>query len=172
MRQTITAFLIIFAALTSARADEALSPADNGPSLNGLHWLVGSWRGTGLGGEIEEHWLAARGGTMLGTFRLVRARGAQVVEYVMITEEPGRVVMRFRHFNTDYTTWENDRPLEFTLVRLSDHEAVFHSEVPSQHAPRRITYRLTEEGLLSAAAARSDEDGRLTERFNLQFSRR
>lgn len=172
MQRNIATILIVLAALTSARAQDGPSPANTGPSLNGLHWLAGSWRGTGLGGEIEEHWLTASSGTMLGIFRLVRENAKQVIEYVMVSEEPDRVVMRFKHFNTDYTTWENDLPLEFTLVSLSDHEAVFHSEVPGQHSPRRIIYRLTDGGgSLSVVVAGSDEDGRLTESFDLHFSR-
>ena len=171
MYRTIAAFLIILATSTNARAEETFTPPDTKLSLNGLHWLTGSWRGTGLGGEIQEHWLTPLGGSMLGIFRLVREEGAQVTEYVMIIEEPDRIVLRFKHFNADYTTWEGNHPLEFTLVSLSDREAVFHSEVLGQHAPRRITYHLSDEGVLSAAVARSDEDGRLTERFSIQFLR-
>lgn len=172
MQRNIAAILIVLAALTSARAQEGPSAADTGLSLNGLQWLAGSWHGTGLGGEFEEHWLTPAGGTMLGTFRLVRENAKQVIEYVMVSEEPDRIVMRFKHFNTDYSTWENDLPLEFTLVSLSDNEAVFHSEVPGQHSPRRIVYRLTDGGgSLSAVVFGSDEDGWLTESFDLHFSR-
>jgi hypothetical protein len=109
---------------------------------------------------------------MLGVFRLVVEGEVRVVEYVMITEEEDRIAMRFKHFRTDYTTWEDNRPLEFTLTSASEHEAVFHSGIPDQHAPRRITYRRPAEDVLSAAVARSDDDGILTERFEIRLTRR
>jgi hypothetical protein len=94
-----------------------------------------------------------------------------VIEYVMITEEEDRIALRFKHFRPDYTTWEDGRPLEFTLLSVSGHEAVFHSEVPDQNSPRRITYRLSNEGELSAVVAGSDAKGQLEEKFEIRLAR-
>ncbi len=109
---------------------------------------------------------------MLGAFRLVREEKVHVIEYVMITEEEDRIALRFKHFRPDYTTWETDGPLEFTLISATPREAVFHSEVPDQHAPRRITYRLAGEGELAAVVTGSDDRGQLTEGFEVRFTRR
>lgn len=141
-------------------------------TLSDLEWLVGSWHGEGLGGEIEEHWTAAAGGTMMGAFRLVGDGELRVIEYMMITRDEGRISYRFKHFNGDYTTWEEGRPLEFTLIDVSEREAVFHSEVADQDSPRRLTYRLTDEGDMLVAVAGSDEQGTLTESFEIRLSRR
>jgi hypothetical protein len=164
--------LFVLAALSPAQAEEGLAPSSAGEKLTDLSWLVGSWHGDGLGGEMEENWTAAAGGTMIGTFRLVVDGRVQVIEYMMITQEEERIVMRFKHFRDDYTTWEADRPLEFTLIEISERQAVFHSEVPEQNAPRRITYRLTEDGRLSAEVAGSDAQGQLADRFEIQYARR
>ena len=142
------------------------------PKLEDVAWLAGSWHGDGLGGAIEEHWTAASGGTMVGMFRLVVEGQIRVIEYVMITQEEDRIAYRFKHFRPDYTTWEADRPLEFTLISATPTEAVFHSEVPDQHAPRRITYRLVDERELAVVVTGSDDGGQLTESFEVRFTRR
>ncbi len=166
---------IALAALTAvpgSAAQEIRPLSDTGPSLDDLVWLAGSWHGEGLGGELEEYWTLASGGTMLGVFRLVVDDKVRVIEYVLITQEEDRIAFRFKHFRTDYTTWEEDGPLEFTLISVSEREAIFHSDVSDQHAPRRITYRLTDEGDLAALVSRSDAEGRLSDRFEIRFTRR
>jgi hypothetical protein len=170
MRYATAAIFVILAALTGVLAQEVGPPAAAKATLADLSWLVGSWHGEGLGGEIEEHWTEASGGTMLGAFRLVVEDELRVIEYMMITHEEDRIAYRFKHFRDDYTTWEEDLPLEFTLISVSDREAVFHSEVTDQHAPRRITYRLSDEGVLTAIVAGSDESGQLTEGFEIRLT--
>ena len=172
MRFKVLALLVVFAAVSASQAQEGLAPASAGEELSDLSWLVGSWHGDGLGGQMEENWTPAAAGTMLGTFRLVVEGEVRVIEYVLITQEEQRVVMRFKHFRDDYTTWEENRPLEFTLISISDRQAIFHSEVPEQNAPRRITYRLMDDGTLSAEVVGSDDDGQLTDRFEILFTRR
>jgi hypothetical protein len=172
MRLTVAAVLFALIATSASQAQEVTVPARAEENLDQLAWLVGSWHGVGLGGQMEENWTAAAAGTMLGTFRLVVEDKIRVIEYVLITQEEQRVVMRFKHFRDDYTTWEENSPLEFTLISISDRQAVFHSEVAEQNAPRRISYRLTDDDKLSAEVVGSDDEGRLTDRFEILLTRR
>lgn len=57
------------------------------------------------------------------------------------------------------------------MISLSDQEAIFHSDVPDQHEPRRITYRLTSANTLVAIVTGSDESGEISDSFELVFSR-
>lgn len=141
------------------------------PNLEAIHWLSGSWHGEGLGGHMEEVWSPIAGGTMLATFRLVVDDKVRVIEYIMVTAEADRVVLRFKHFRTDFTTWEEDRPLEFTLVEATPTKAVFHSAIPEQHSPRRIVYDLMAEDRLQVTVAGSADDGEINDRFQIQFTR-
>ncbi len=166
--KTATAIIALAALLTCPAY--SLGMGTPTPVLSDVDWLAGSWYGKGLGGSFEEHWTPAAGGTMLGIFRLVQDDGVSLVEYLMISQEAERVVMRFKHFRPDYSTWEEDRPLEFTLLSASDREAVFHSDVPDQDSPRRITYRLTDAGELMAITAGSDDEGRLIDSFEVLFT--
>jgi hypothetical protein len=169
MRHTLGAVAVCIVSLAGGILANAAAAES---SLEDVAWLAGSWHGEGLGGTIEEHWTEASGGTMTGMFRLVVEGQIRVIEYVMITQEEDRITYRFKHFRPDYTTWEADRPLEFTLISATPTEAVFHSEVPDQHAPRRITYRLVGEGELAAIVTGSDDGGQLAESFEVRFTRR
>ena len=162
---------IILATILLVLATMITPMAGDNPTIAELHWLTGSWHGEGLGGQIEEHWTSESAGTMLGAFRLAADGNLRVIEYIMIAEDDDRVVYRFKHFRTDYTTWEEDRPLEFTLIECTATKAVFHSDIPDQHSPRRITYELTSKDSLAISVEGSDDDGNLTDGFTLRFAR-
>ena len=147
------------------------SEVSENPKLEQISWLTGGWTGAALGGEVEEYWTPASAGTMLGVFRLVVNGELKVIEYLLITQEKKRVVLRFKHFRSDYSTWEEDRPLEFTLMKSSDRTALFHSEVPEQNAPRRITYQLDGDNNLIVTIEGSDENGKRTESFEVRLER-
>ena len=53
-------------ALASLVPLEVEAQADNQFTLQDLHWLSGSWMGTGGMGDYEEHWLPASQGAMIG----------------------------------------------------------------------------------------------------------
>lgn len=171
MRETRIAVVLLFVVLAGAAAGEVDSATDAKPTLEDLSWLAGTWRGEGLGGEFEEHWTTASAGTMLGVFRLAVDGKVQVIEFTLIAEEEERIALRFKHFRPDYSTWEGEQPLDFTLVSVTESEAVFLSEAPDQNAPRRISYSLLEDGSLVAEVAGSDDEGSITDSFELRFTR-
>jgi len=164
MRSMIAALLLV-AVMTGG------GMTSDKPDLQTLRWLAGSWHGEGLGGHLEEHWTSASAGTMIGVFRLVSNDKVRVIEYIMITAESERIAYRFKHFHTNYTTWEQDAPLEFTLVECTDSKAVFHSEIPSQHSPRRITYELTDQDHLQITVESSAQNGSISDGFTLKLTR-
>ena len=43
-------------------------------TIDDMAWLVGHWRGEGLGGIVEENWMPPLAGTMASAFK-TRARG-------------------------------------------------------------------------------------------------
>ena len=131
----VGALFLVFLALGGGRAGAESSRFNIGD----LAWLTGSWAGPGLGGEVEEQWGEPADGTMLGMFRLRGDGKTRVIEYLMITQEEDGVVFRFKHFGTDYQTWEKDQPLVLRWVRGSEREAVFESTV--QDRPKRMIYR-------------------------------
>jgi hypothetical protein len=154
---------------TAGAGDDPATVEGAGSSIDSLEWMTGSWHGEGLGGRVEEHWSTARGASMIGMFRLVSAKGKTgVTEFMMIEQEDAGVKYRFRHFGAGHRPWEPDAPLEFDLVESSKGKAVFHSSV--QAKPKRLTYRLGEDGALSITV-QNEEQGELAPGFTLQLER-
>jgi hypothetical protein len=131
-------------------------------TLEDVAFIAGHWEGPLFGGRAEEVWLAPDGGTMLGVFRLVSTNreGVErtgVIEYLLFTQTAEGVTFRFKHFRTDYTTWETGEPLTFDLVEAGENLAVFASDIQKQ--PDRMTFRIDDEGRL-CVLVEGEEDGK------------
>ena len=61
MRLLIAAALV---GLLVGRTDQTPKPV-----LEDLSWMAGSWSGTSRGIEMEEHWTAPKGNSMIGIHR-------------------------------------------------------------------------------------------------------
>jgi hypothetical protein len=62
--------------------------------------------GEGLGGHIEETWAPPAAGQMVGHFRLWSEEGPQLYELMLMDVSDGALRMRVKHFNSDFTAWE------------------------------------------------------------------
>ncbi len=170
----LAALVLIGATVTEPPAGAAAAerstatPAPINAKLADLAWLAGSWKGKGLGGEIEEHWTAPAAGTMAATFRLTSGDQTRVLEFLLITQEAEHLMLRFKHFTPQYEVWEKDRALEFHCIELTDREVVFHSAV--QANPRRMTYTLLAEDRLRVVV-QGEEHGKLAAGFAVEFRR-
>ena len=100
-------------------------------TLNDLAWIAGSWAGTVQGVEMEEHWTAPKGGSMIGIHRDV-ARGRTVsFEFLRIEVQQERIV---------YLSMPNGRSpaTPFPLKEASGTRVVF--ENLAHDFPQRIIY--------------------------------
>lgn len=88
----------------------ALSPAEaqttRPATIDDAAWLAGRWVGEGFGGQMEESWSPPVGGQMIGHFRYWRDGQPQFYEIMMLDIAEGGVRMRVKHFNPDFTGWE------------------------------------------------------------------
>lgn len=75
-------------------------------SIQDLTWMVGYWKGTGLGGECDELWLPPVDNSMVGTFRFFMEDRLVFSEYMHIIEEDGQISLKLKHFNRDLSPWE------------------------------------------------------------------
>ena len=95
--------IIVFTILAAA------SPTRAGEdTLDALAFMSGTWRG-GEDFIFEETWSAPAAGVMAGMARGHKAGELRVLEYIIVSEEADSVVMRFKHFNADYSTWKRRR---------------------------------------------------------------
>jgi hypothetical protein len=122
-------------------------------TLEAMKWLVGQWKGTGLGGVSEEIWSEPAGGVMMGMYRLVVNGKPSFYEFIHLAEENGSLVMKLKHFNADLTAWEEkERFVTFRLVKLGANEAYFSG----------LTFRRSVDRLQVFLALR-DKEGKVRE---------
>lgn len=127
------------------RSTDALPPPLKGPNvqvapatIDVLAWLVGDWVGTVGGNEVEERWMTAAGGAMIGTSRSTRGTPAQMVEFefLCIAQRAGGLV---------YTAMPNGGgTTDFLLTKVSPDSVTF--ENPDHDFPRAITYTKRADG--------------------------
>ena len=88
--------------------------------------LVGSWTGTAFGQRFEETWNPPSAGTMVGMFKLIGDEGVSFYELMLLTEEEGTLFLKVKHFNADFTAWEDKADyVTFKLVRKTPDELHF-----------------------------------------------
>jgi hypothetical protein len=113
------------------------APPDPGAALARLSWMVGGWGAERDGEWSEEHWIAARGGTMLGVHRDVRGGRSTGFEFLRIEARPDGLV---------YLASPGGRPAtEFRAVDVTGERVTF--ENPEHDFPQRILYWRTRDGL-------------------------
>lgn len=94
--------------------------------IEDLAWIAGHWSGAGLGGWCEEIWSDPKAGSMMGMFQYVRENKATFYEFVLIMPKDSSLVMRVKHFNPDFTGWEEkDQSADFPLIKISNQTAYF-----------------------------------------------
>jgi hypothetical protein len=138
-QKTGTCLLVLCVACGCAA--QAPEPAGEDTSqLRELAFLVGSWVSRSENAEVEEHWLAAKGGLMLGLNRTVTASGKTSFEYLRIEEREDGIFY--------VASPQGGASTAFALVELSAGRALF--ENPQHDFPRRILYELEPDGTLRA----------------------
>ncbi len=79
--------------------------------------LVGSWAGTAFGGRFETVWNPPSAGTMVGFFKLMGDEGVAFYEILLLSVEDGTLSLKVKHFNPDFTAWEEKADyVNFQLV--------------------------------------------------------
>jgi len=106
-----TALLFAGAAMAQSAKTEhtfKLDDPDARPegTLEDVAWMVGSWAGEAFGGTVEEVWNPASLGTMVGMFKVMAEGKVSFYELMLLAEEEGSLVLKVKHFNADFTAWE------------------------------------------------------------------
>ena len=113
--------------LLVGRADQTPKPV-----LADLSWMAGSWTGVDRRGvEMEEHWTAPKGNSMVGIHRDVGKGRTLLFEFLRIEQQGDQIV---------YLSMPNGRSpaTPFPLKEVSGTRVVF--ENPTHDFPQRIIY--------------------------------
>lgn len=138
-------------------------------SLQDLAFLKGDWTSDRSGFVIEETWTDAKAGVVLGTSRGVQNGAVRFLRFAVVEAAPNGVVMRFKRYNADYSTWETGGPSHMRLASASADGAVFEATDPGADV-RRIVYRARPDGGVDVVADRVDADGPYVVEFTLHRS--
>jgi hypothetical protein len=123
-----------------------------------LAWMSGSWVTTQGKTQIEEHWTKPAGDSMIGMGRTLKDGKTIFFEYLRI-EVRADGIFYVAHPKARMGT-------DFKLMRLSANEALF--ENPAHDNPKKILYRRTPDGSLTARVE-GDENGKpVSEEFHYQ----
>lgn len=106
-----------------------------------LGFLTGTWTGPAFGGTAKEVWQAPMAKTMVGTFSGVLRGGRPFFEFFIIEETDQGTVMRWNHYNADYTRWEESTN-EHWLKEAGDNSVNFEMKTPVKGLPANIVYKV------------------------------
>ena len=139
----VAAIALIYSQTSSKPVHATVTMIESPPTISELAWMSGDWE-TGAGGrlQIEEHWMAPAGRSMIGMGRTISGGHTVEFEYLRIEERAGQIF---------YVASPKGRcpGTDFKLTRLSGQEAIF--ENPEHDFPKRITYRKNSDGSLTAS---------------------
>ena len=92
------------------------------PQLDQLSWLTGCWKGTGLGGEVEECWVSSPDDKYTSVFQMMKDGQLQFTEIVMINDFDGILGMRVKHFDAAFEQWDSDNGVgpTFPFVEIGE----------------------------------------------------
>jgi hypothetical protein len=135
-RRTLVHLPIALVGALAAGLASAQAPA----SIDRLGWLAGCWAGERGERRFEEHWMAPRGGAMLGMGRTVRGEALAEYEHLLIREEAGVLVF----------TAKPSRQPQASFPAVSGGEGEIAFENPAHDFPQRVSYRRQADGGLLA----------------------
>lgn len=135
---------VLALALALSIAANALSqeaPAAARAGVHDLSWIAGSWAGSSDGDGVEETWLPAAGGAMVGVFRWLKDGEVFLYELMTIDGGGGAPVLKIKHFGPDLAGWEEKADaVVFDLVEAGEGHAVF-AERGDEGEGTRLVYR-------------------------------
>jgi hypothetical protein len=121
-----TAVAVALFSVLSGRGDQTAAAR-----LDALAWMTGSWSGASQGIEMEEHWTAPKGNSMIGIHRDVGEGRTMSFEFLRIEVQKDQIV---------YLSMPNGRSpaTPFPLKEISATRVVF--ENAAHDFPQRIIY--------------------------------
>jgi len=127
----IIAILFAHCSLAQSTNTEHTLRLDDGASspvatLADVDWLTGSWHGEAFGDKFEEVWNSPSAGTMVGMFKLLDGDSVAFYELLLLVEENESIAMKVKHFNADFSAWEEKADyVTFRLVAIEENAIHF-----------------------------------------------
>jgi hypothetical protein len=157
------------APISAATAAPAVGPRP-AAALEPLAFMAGAWtQQQANGAMIEEHWMAPRGASMLGSFRRILGNGAvPFYEFTQVVAEKDRVVLRQMHVHGNFEPDpKRTEPMELVLERAGAGSATFVPVADPAKANAgplaRVTYALDGADMLVLTVEPRAQEGKPAE---------
>ncbi|MBX7221883.1 MAG: hypothetical protein K1Y36_18160 [Blastocatellia bacterium] len=160
----------LWGALSAAAQEKPAVVPQSSKTVQKLHWMAGHWVQKQGDMIFEEIWSEPEGDSMMCAFRVVKAGKPMLYELCAIEQTPAGPTLRLRHFNSGLIGWEEkDKPLNWPLVKLEPHLAVFEC---IEHGNKlRLSYHQTAPNRLKAILEKTNPEGK-TETEEFTYSRK
>lgn len=126
------------------------SPVNAAADINALAWMSGTWTGTEDKIEVEEIWMAPKGGAMIGMHRDVKDDKMTGFEFLRIATKGDKIAY--------FASPNGAPPTVFPMKEMAEKRVVF--ENPDHDYPQRIIYWLEKDGALKARIE-GDKNGKM-----------
>jgi hypothetical protein len=163
MKHAVTLIALALGAVTFTAEAQAATLAD-------LAFLEGDWTSDRSGFVIEENWTDAKAGVVLGQSRGAQGGAVRFLRFAVVQQAGDTVVMRFKRYNPDYSSWEAHGPSVMRLTAAGPDEVTFEATDPKSDV-QRIVYRARADGSIDVVANRVDESGPYLVEFTLRRTR-
>ncbi|MFD2037325.1 DUF6265 family protein [Belliella marina] len=146
MKTLLFFFAGLLACYGNLQAQDVLKVEKNEPANTGkvedLHWISGYWKGTGLGGDVDELWLPQMDNSMVGIFRYAMEGELVFSEYMHLIEEKGLLYLKIKHFGRDLVGWEEKE--EWTTFKFikSEGQTAYFSGLTFHRENDQLTIKL------------------------------
>lgn len=122
--------ILSFGSYAQQKFDNTLKFQDSATSpkarLAQVSWIQGHWKGEAFGGITEEIWSPPQGESMMFVFRLLAEGKVVFYEIGGIRQVDDTLLMQLKHFNGDFTGWEEkDETVDFKMVKLEGNKVYF-----------------------------------------------
>jgi hypothetical protein len=98
-------------------------------TIQDMKRLIGTWKGTGLGGTVEEVYSEAQDGVMMGMFRFFDKGKTSFYEFITVAEEKETLIVKLKHFNANLSGWEEkDKTVDFPFVKKVGNRMYFQAQ--------------------------------------------
>jgi hypothetical protein len=95
-------------------------------TLEDVAWLAGSWEGEAFGMSFEEAWNPPSAGSMIGLFKVLQGDDVAFYEILLLVEEEGSLSLKVKHFDPDFTAWEEKADyVTFRFIKAEENEIHF-----------------------------------------------
>ena len=127
-------FIVGFVQMTNCVAQEKLTEhvytlkneISENATIEDFKLLEGNWTGSGLGGEVDELWMAPRAGQMNGIFRMEQDGELVFTEYMTILQDSISYLMKVKHFSPNFEGWEEkEEAVDFRFIKKENNRLYF-----------------------------------------------